>query len=110
MNATYAGLRAWIVQRFSALVVLGCLLAFAVRLLVAPPASFDDWRAMFAAPAMQLAVLFFFIAAAAHAWVGTRDVLIDYVKPLPLRLTAFALLAIVLLATLVWTALALLRL
>ena len=37
-----------------------------------------------------------------HAWVGVRDVLIDYVHPAALRFGLLALLALALLATALW--------
>jgi succinate dehydrogenase / fumarate reductase membrane anchor subunit len=47
------------------------------------------------------------LAAAAlllHAWVGVRDVILDYVKPLPLRAGLLVLVALVLAAEGLWAA------
>ena len=38
----------------------------------------------------------------AHAWVGIRDVLMDYVKPLGARVGAMAVFALVFLASGLW--------
>jgi succinate dehydrogenase / fumarate reductase membrane anchor subunit len=44
----------------------------------------------------------FAIAVLLHSWVGVRDVLIDYVHPVWLRLLCMAATALVLLGSLLW--------
>ena len=104
MKATFTGLRAWAWQRASALAVLLFVLYVVLRLLAAPPDSYAAWRAWVGHPAMRVGLLFFIAAVAMHAWVGMRDVILDYVKPLPARLGALAVLLLGLLLTVAWTA------
>jgi len=104
MKGTLSGLRAWVWQRASALAVLLFVLYVVLRLLVAPPDSYAAWHAWLGHPAMRIGLLFFICAVAMHAWVGMRDVILDYVKPLPLRLGALGLLLLGLLLTVAWTA------
>jgi succinate dehydrogenase / fumarate reductase membrane anchor subunit len=104
MKAAFTGLPAWALQRATALVVLGWLLYFVLHLLAAPPASWDEWRAWVLHPAMRLGLMLFFAAAALHAWVGVRDVILDYIKPLGLRLAALLMAALWLAATTVGAA------
>jgi succinate dehydrogenase / fumarate reductase membrane anchor subunit len=87
------GLRAWLVQRVSAVYLLAFILFFIGRLLVAPPQDFVSWRAWVAQPAVAVAMLAAFAALLFHAWVGLRDVMLDYVKPIALRAPALALVA-----------------
>lgn len=107
MKAALDGMRAWALQRATALVTLAFLLYMLLHIALAPPASQAEWRGWLASPAMRLALMLFFVAAAAHAWVGMRDVILDYVKPLGLRLAALLLLALWLLATTGWAAITL---
>ena len=72
--------------------------------IVDPAHSHAAWRAWMASTAVSIASLVFFAAFLAHAWVGVRDVILDYVRPLPLRVALLALLALGLAATGVWVA------
>ena len=44
------------------------------------------WRDLFAHGWMRVATLLFIVSLAWHAWVGVRDILMDYIKPDGLRL------------------------
>lgn len=101
------GLRAWTLQRATALFMFGFLLWLATGLLVSPPGGFDEWRAMVARPAASAAFLVFFVAVLMHAWIGVRDVVLDYVHGLGARAIVLALVAAALLAIGVGLALAL---
>lgn len=107
MKAYFSGLRAWLLQRLTALYLLGFILYFAGHLLAAPPVSYDAWRGWVLSTGPRLAFLLFFVALALHAWVGLRDVIIDYIKPFAVRLAAFGVIAAGLVATLLWAGLVL---
>jgi succinate dehydrogenase / fumarate reductase, membrane anchor subunit len=95
------GLKDWLAQRVSALILAAGSLLFAAMLLVCAPSSHAEWRALFAPSWMRLASLVFFIALAWHAWIGMRDILMDYVKSTGVRL---ALEVMVLLTAVVYVA------
>jgi succinate dehydrogenase / fumarate reductase membrane anchor subunit len=101
------GLRAWAVQRASAVFMLGFLLWLAGALLVSPPDDFEQWRAMVARPAASAAFLVFFVAVLMHAWIGVRDVVLDYVHSPRAQAIVLALAATTLFTTGVWLVLAL---
>jgi succinate dehydrogenase / fumarate reductase membrane anchor subunit len=69
-----------------------------------PPQSFSSWRGWIARPDVSLAAGAFSIALLAHAWVGGRDVIIDYVRPVAARGPALVVLAASLLAIAAWVA------
>jgi len=94
-----SGLRAWVVQRVSATLLLGFVLWFAVWLFLVPPDSYDQWRALVAHPTAEIALTIFFAALLAHAWVGVRDIVLDYVHWRPLRAAILLGVAVGLLAT-----------
>lgn len=98
MTGLFTGLRAWSVQRVSALYILLFVLVLLLRFTIVPAHSFEAWEAWWRAPAVTIAALIFFVALCAHAWVGARDVILDYVGPPALRVVVLALVAITLAA------------
>ena len=97
------GLRPWLMQRLSAAYIAGFLLFVLFQLASGPQPSFEAWRAWAASPLTNAALALFFTALLAHAWVGTRDVLMDYVKPLALRFLLLTLFGLMLLGSLFWS-------
>ena len=81
------GMRDWLSQRVTAvLMALFTLVVLAQLLLTRGPIGYDKWAGIFAAQWMK--VLTFSVVAGLlwHVWVGMRDVLMDYVKPVAVRL------------------------
>jgi len=93
----------FLVQRFSA-VVMALYTIFAVPyILWRSPASYADWKALFAGGFFRLATLTALVAIAWHAWIGMRDVIIDYLHGYALRLGAQVVVAVVLVFYLLWS-------
>ncbi len=91
------GLGSWMLQRMTAVAMGLYTLLVIVVFLVAPPDTHEAWKALFAQGWMCAATLLFVASVLLHAWVGMRDVYMDYVKPIGLRL-AFEVATIMLLA------------
>jgi succinate dehydrogenase / fumarate reductase membrane anchor subunit len=51
---------------------------------------------------MNIATAGFILALVAHAWVGMRDVILDYIKPVGLRLALLSLTAVLLAGSSLW--------
>ena len=102
MSRRASGLKAWAVQRATAVYLAGFSLYLVLHLFLAPPVDYLAWRDWVAGPAVSVAFLLFVPALLAHAWVGIRDVLIDYVKPIGVRVSLIALLAFALVASGLW--------
>ena len=101
---TATGLRAWLVQRVSA-IYLAVFLVYAVaQLLVAPPAGYAEWHEWLGSPAMNVATLLFFVALLLHVWVGLRDILIDYVPVTTVRVALLSVVGLGLVACGLWAA------
>jgi succinate dehydrogenase / fumarate reductase membrane anchor subunit len=98
------GLRDWLLQRVTAVAMAVYTVLVVACLLVHPIRSQADLRGLFAGPFFRVATMLFFVALLYHAWVGLRDVLMDYVKPAWLRLTLEAAIGIVLAGYLMWAA------
>ncbi len=107
MSRRASGLRAWLLQRISAVYIGLFILALLAMLLIAPPRGFMEWRGWLARPLVMVAFILFIVSVALHAWVGMRDVLIDYVHPLGWRVLALSLTAFYLFGSAIWALLAL---
>ncbi|MCP3671947.1 MAG: succinate dehydrogenase, hydrophobic membrane anchor protein [Gammaproteobacteria bacterium] len=104
MSRRASGFRAWVFQRITA-VYLGLYFLFlAWYVLFSAPTSYVEWREWVANPVINLSLLFFAFSLLLHAWVGTRDIIIDYIKPLMIRVTMLVFLAIGLMGSGLWTA------
>ena len=88
------GWRDWLAQRVSALVMALFTLVVLAQLLLSGETGYDRWAGIFAAQWMKV-LTFVVVSLAYHAWVGMRDVWMDYVKPVSVRL-------VLQLATIAW--------
>ena len=89
------GLRDWLAQRVSALAIVAFTLVLVAQvLLTSGPLDYARWAAIFSSQWMKTLTFTAIVALAWHAWVGAREVLMDYAKPTSLRMV-FYMLAIV---------------
>ena len=98
------GLGDWLMQRLTAVVMALYTIGFAACLLMGPPATYADWRALFSGNFVRLATMFFAAALLYHAWVGMRDIVMDYVKHTGLRLGLQTVIGGALAFQLIWAA------
>jgi succinate dehydrogenase / fumarate reductase membrane anchor subunit len=98
------GVGDWLLQRLTAVVMALYTIGLFACLVIAPPHSYADWKAMFSGTFFRLATMLFFIALLYHAWVGMRDILMDYLHATGVRLTMQVAVGFVLLFYLVWSA------
>ncbi|WP_137895200.1 succinate dehydrogenase, hydrophobic membrane anchor protein [Ramlibacter sp. 2FC] len=81
------GLRDWLSQRVTGgLMALFTLVVLAQVIFTAGPIGYDKWAGIFAAQWMKVLTFSMIVALLWHAWVGVRDIWMDYVKPVGLRL------------------------
>lgn len=84
------GLGDWLAQRLTAVVLAVYTLIFVVYLVVVIRANgslgYNEWAGMFVPLWMKVLTLIAFLALLYHAWIGMRDVWMDYVRPTGLRL------------------------
>jgi succinate dehydrogenase / fumarate reductase membrane anchor subunit len=103
MKGPLTGLRAWLVQRVSALYLLGFILFLTTRV-ASSQWTYASWREFVLAPWMRVGLLLFFVALLVHVWVGLRDVILDYVHPAALRTAMLAGVAAGEIAVAAWAA------
>jgi succinate dehydrogenase / fumarate reductase membrane anchor subunit len=82
------GLRDWLAQRVTAvLMALFTLVVLAQVLFTKGSIGYDKWAGIFSAQWMKVLTFTVILALAYHAWVGIRDIWMDYIKPVSLRLS-----------------------
>jgi succinate dehydrogenase / fumarate reductase membrane anchor subunit len=105
------GLRDWLGQRVTAvLMALFTVVVLAQVIFSVGPVGYDKWAGIFAAQWMKVLTFSVIIALLYHVWVGMRDVLMDYVKPVAIRLALQIFVIVWLVACAGWAIQALWRL
>jgi len=95
VTGAHYGLRDWVMQRVTAIIMAVYTPVFLIALSCASPLTYESWKNLFAQGWMRLATFLFLVSVFLHAWVGMRDILMDYVKPAGIR---FALQMLVMVA------------
>ena len=97
------GVSDWIVQRLSAVILGVYTLVLVGFLMTSGELTYDVWIGFMQAWPMQIFTLIAVLALVAHAWIGTWTVSTDYMKPLGVRMFFQAVVAVSLIACLIWT-------
>lgn len=83
------GMRDWLSQRVTAtLMALYTVLLLAQVLFAKGPMGYDAWAGIFSAQWMKVFTFVILLCLGWHAWVGMRDVWMDYILPVGVRLLA----------------------
>jgi succinate dehydrogenase / fumarate reductase, membrane anchor subunit len=96
------GLRDWLAQRVTAAIMALYSVIVAAIVFKNSPLTYPVWKDLFAQGWMRVATLLFAASLAWHAWVGVRDILMDYIRPDGLRLTLQIFTLLLLAAYLGW--------
>jgi len=91
------GMRDWLAQRVSAVLLALYTLVLLVALLFTPELNYGSWAGLFASGWMKVLTLLALLSLMYHAWIGVRDIYMDYIKSTGVRLFA-QIVTIVLLA------------
>ena len=98
------GLRDWLLQRLTAVVMAGYTLWLFAYLLMRTPRGYTAWSTLFSQTWFQVGTMLFIAALLYHAWIGMRDILMDYMQPTGIRLLSQFVVGIVLVFYLIWSA------
>jgi succinate dehydrogenase / fumarate reductase membrane anchor subunit len=80
------GMRDWLSQRVTGALMALFTVALLVQVLMPGPLGYEKWSGIFAAQWMKVLTFVVIVSLLIHAWVGVRDIWMDYVKPVGLRL------------------------
>jgi succinate dehydrogenase / fumarate reductase membrane anchor subunit len=89
------GFADWLAQRVTGGAMALFTLAVGAQVLFGGPMGYDRWAGIFSAQWMKVLTFVVIVSLAWHAWVGMRDIWMDYVKPVWIRLSLH-------LVTIVW--------
>ena len=103
-TGSHSGTGNWLLQRATAIVLALSLPGLILVFLMALPLDFSSWQALFAPLWNRVLMLLTGTALALHAWVGMRDIFMDYVHPVGLRLALVLLVILTLAGSVVWLA------
>ena len=79
--------RDWLAQRITAgLMALFTLLVLVQLAWGSGPIGYDKWAGIFSSQWMKALTFAIIVAMAYHVWVGVRDIWMDYIKPVGVRL------------------------
>jgi len=107
MSRKASGLKAWAIQRLTAMYIGLFSLYLVAVFLFSAPSDYAQWKAWIGGSLVSVAMLVFVVTVLMHAWIGVRDVLIDYVHPIAIRAALLGVVALSLLAMGLWAAQAL---
>ncbi|ASK26673.1 succinate dehydrogenase, hydrophobic membrane anchor protein [Neisseria chenwenguii] len=102
LAGAHYGLKDWAMQRVTAVVMLLYIVALIAFLLLLP-GEYSEWKTFWSNAWVKLFTQLTFIALFIHAWVGIRDLWMDYIKPFGLRLCLQAGTVVWLVACLVYS-------
>jgi succinate dehydrogenase / fumarate reductase membrane anchor subunit len=102
LTLTSRGLRDWLIQRVTSVIIALYSLFIVGFILLHPQFQFDEWQSLFSYNIMKIFSLLALFSVILHAWIGMWTVFTDYIKCYCLRLLLQILVAILFFCCLVW--------
>jgi succinate dehydrogenase / fumarate reductase membrane anchor subunit len=85
------GLRDWIAQRVTA-VIMAVYTALILSVVAGlPQMDYWQWKVLWQTPLVRYATVLFIASLLLHAWIGVRNIFMDYIKDAALRLALYVL-------------------
>lgn len=103
VTGAHYGLRDWLVQRVTAVVMAIYAVVVVVILLMQPSFGYDTWAGLFSGNLMRTFSMLFLLSLFYHAWIGVRDIVMDYVKPAFIRLLIHVSVILALILYVIWS-------
>lgn len=80
------GLRDWLAQRITAALMTIFTFVLLAQLLLGGPLGYERWAAIFSAQWMKVLTFVVIVSLIYHVWVGMRDIWMDYIQPVGIKL------------------------
>jgi succinate dehydrogenase / fumarate reductase membrane anchor subunit len=103
VTGAHYGLRDWMAQRITAVVMAIYAVIIVVYLLMQSSFGYDTWAELFSGNVMRTFSMLFLLSLFYHAWIGVRDIVMDYVKPASIRLLIHVLVILALVLYTIWS-------
>ena len=97
-----SGLGAWTLQRLSAVYMVIFFVYALVQYLTSGSIGYNAWISWIEDPFNNITVGLLVLSLLVHAWVGARDIILDYVKPFYFRMVKLGITAFLLIAMGLW--------
>ena len=102
MSFQAQGMRAWLLQRLTAIYIAIYSLSLIVWCVNNTPVNHASWHSLFSNPIILISTIIFYSSLFIHAWVGMRDIFVDYAKPSSVRFIMLTVLALSLFIMATW--------
>ena len=102
VTGAHYGLRDWLVQRITA-VVMALFSIFLAVYLLTHSLNYDTWTELFSSNVVRTFTLLFLLSVFYHAWMGIREIVMDFVKPASIRLLIHVMVILALLLYVIWS-------
>jgi succinate dehydrogenase / fumarate reductase membrane anchor subunit len=98
------GVRDWLAQRATAVILAVYVLLLVALVIGAGNVDYAAWRNLFAPQWMKLATFLAVISLCWHAWIGMRNIFMDYVKNMAARMLLYVVAICWLIVCAAWSA------
>lgn len=105
LSAGY-GVTDWLYQRITAIIMLIAIILFSIFIFLTGSvvnSSFGSWQQLFGYTVVKIFTQIVFVAIMIHAWIGIRDLWMDYVKCYALRIGLYTLTVLWLLGSFIYS-------
>ena len=103
VTGAHYGLRDWLIQRITAVIMVIYTFVITGYLIIQPAIDYNAWTLLFSSNVVRTFTLLFLLCIFYHAWIGVRDIVMDYVKPAAVRLFLYVLVIITLMLYAIWS-------
>jgi succinate dehydrogenase / fumarate reductase membrane anchor subunit len=86
VTGAHYGLRDWLAQRITACLMALFTVVLLVQVIFGAPIGYDKWASIFSHQWMKFLTFIVILSLIYHVWVGMRDIWMDYIKPVGIRL------------------------
>ncbi|MDO9238051.1 MAG: succinate dehydrogenase, hydrophobic membrane anchor protein [Aquabacterium sp.] len=87
VTGAHYGLRDWLAQRVTAVLMALYTVVLLAQVIFGEPLSYYKWAAIFGHQWMKTVTFVVILALLYHVWVGMRDIWMDYIKHVGVRLS-----------------------
>lgn len=97
------GWQDWLAQRVTAVIMVLFSAVIIGFFMFKSGVNYAEWKELFRSQLFRILALLFLFSVYYHAWIGIKDVLMDYVKPAGVRVTLQVAVLLFLLACSIWS-------
>ena len=89
VTGAHYGLHDWMAQRVTAVLMALFTIVLLAQVIFGGPVGYDSWAGIFSSQWMKTLTFVVILAMLYHVWVGVREIFMDYIKPVSIRLSLY---------------------